>query len=179
MRSNIHVHEPPNMYERLSAQYRAPLMAFFRRRLLSRADAEDMTQDVFLRLIAGGEQRFDKIEAYIFQIASNLLKDRLRRDRVRFVAAAALDAQLEDLEILDPSRILISRDQLAHIQVYLGELPKVTRNLFILFRLEGIPQSELAASYNMSVRGVQKHILKAMQYILKRLEAEEARNAGV
>lgn len=179
MQSNAQTNSSQHMYERLSAQYRAPLMAFFRRRLVSRADAEDMTQDVFLRLIAGGEQRFDKIEAYIFQIASNLLKDRLRRDRVRFFAATALDTQFEELEIIDPSRIVISREQLARIQVYLGELPKVTRNLFILFRLEGIPQSELATSYKMSVRGVQKHILKAMQYILKRLEAEEARNAGV
>lgn len=179
MRQHAEAATKETAYERLGAQYRRPLMAFFQRRLISRADAEDMTQDVFLRLIAGGGAHLDRADAYIFQIASNLLKDRLRRERVRFQAAPALDAQLEVLEAIDPARILISRDQLARVQTYLGELPRVTRNLFILFRLEGVPQAELAVAYAMSVRGVQKHILKAMQYILKRIDAEEARYDGL
>jgi len=42
-----------------------------------------MTQEVFIRLAQTQTDHFDSTEAFIFRIATNLLRDRSRRDRVR------------------------------------------------------------------------------------------------
>jgi RNA polymerase sigma factor (sigma-70 family) len=162
-------------YDSLSATYRRPLMAFFCRRQVSSSDAEDMIQEVFLRLIAARADEPERPDAYIFQIASNLLKDRYRRAYRFNLAAPALEAHMISSDELTPLRIHEARESLTRITLHLADLPDVTRNLFILFRIEGISQAELADTYGMSVRSVQKHILKAMQFLLMRVENEEVR----
>jgi RNA polymerase sigma factor (sigma-70 family) len=159
--------------ERLNRRYRPVLMAFFMRRSTSHADAEDMTQDLFIKLAQAGLNGVENPDAYIFQMASNLLKDRSRRDKTRGAIYANYNT-LEDLEreTLDPSRFLLSREQLNETIGYLAELPERTRILFILFRIEGISQNELAATYGISTRAVQKHVSKALSYIADRLKRE-------
>jgi len=151
-------------------------MAFFSRRQVYAADAEDMIQEVFLRLIAARTDETDHSGAYIFQVASNLLKDRYRRESRYNRAAPGLEAHATTREELTPLRFHEARESLARITRHLAELPEITRNLFILFRLEGISQAELAETYGISVRSVQKHILKAMQFLLVRIETEEVRH---
>src|SRR3546814_6024194 len=68
----------------LSRKFRRPLLDFFIRRTGSRIDAEDMVQDVFMRLAA----LRDLGPIYcgpglLFRIASNLMLDRQRRNTVR------------------------------------------------------------------------------------------------
>ncbi|MFT4075746.1 MAG: sigma-70 family RNA polymerase sigma factor [Asticcacaulis sp.] len=166
----------PLRYGSLSATYRGPLMAFFSRRQVRSTDAEDMIQEVFLRLIATAANEPEHSGAYIFQIASNLLKDRYRREHRQHRTAPALEVHTTAFEELTPLRFHEARETLAHITRHLAELPEMTRNLFVLFRLEGIPQAELAETYGISVRSVQKHILKAMQFLLLRIEKEEVRH---
>ena len=58
---------------RLDARFRAPLMSFFLRRTGNRQDAEDLTQEVFLRVLRRGEEPPGEFaEVFIFKIAANL-----------------------------------------------------------------------------------------------------------
>jgi hypothetical protein len=52
-------------------------MAFFLRRVQSHAEAEDLTQEVFARLLVG-KGTTDQPDVYVFRIAQNLLVDRVR-----------------------------------------------------------------------------------------------------
>src|ERR1019366_6772511 len=70
--------------DQLNRTFRPALMAYFLRRLNNHAEAEDMTQDVFVRLAKADRGAMRSAEAYIFQIAANLLRDRARRQKVRF-----------------------------------------------------------------------------------------------
>lgn len=160
-------------FDRLSLRYRPALMAFFLRRTASYADAEDMTQDLFSKLVGTSLSNIENPDGYIFQMAANLLTDRARRSNTRSKAYANYTT-LENLETenLDPSRFLIGKEQLSEITGYLAELPERTRTLFVLFRIEGISQNELAAAYDISTRAVQKHIAKALSYIIERLKGE-------
>jgi RNA polymerase sigma-70 factor (ECF subfamily) len=157
----------------LNQRYRTALMAFFVRRIGDRSEAEDLTQEVFARL-ANRSVNFLSTDAYIFQMAANLLRDRGRRLEVRerFQAAAASD-QLAHLDDLDPSRVLIGREGLRDVAAALKELSSRTRTIFLLYRLENMKKVEIASLYEISVSGVQKHLNKAMDHLTRRFgEAE-------
>ena len=148
-------------------------MAFFMRRAANHSDAEDMTQELFAKLATSSTGEMDNADAYIFQMAANLLRDRGRRERVRANYRASVHAGAVDLEPLDPARVLLGRESLGQVSDALRELPERTRAIFLLFRLEGMKQSELAALYGVSVSAVQKHILKAMTHLTKRMRVGE------
>jgi RNA polymerase sigma-70 factor (ECF subfamily) len=155
----------------LNRRYRPALMAFFMRRAASHGDAEDMTQELFAKLAVAETGAMDNADAYIFQMAANLLRDRGRRERVRAHYRASIDTSSVDLEPLDPARVLLGRESLGEVSDALRELPERTRAIFLLFRLEGMKQSELAALYGVSISAVQKHIFKAMTHLTRRVRA--------
>lgn len=149
--------------EGFSQRWRPALMAFFLRRLPDRADAEDMTQEVFARLMAGGADRPDFGDGYVFQIAANLLRDRARRETVRashrrWVASA----EGFGVEPLDPSRVVAARESLSAVAGLLAAMPERTRTIFLLYRLEAVPKRDIADAYGVSISAVDKHLMKAM-----------------
>ncbi|KRA59698.1 RNA polymerase subunit sigma-24 [Caulobacter sp. Root655] len=157
----------------LNRRYRPALMAFFMRRAANHSDAEDMTQELFAKLATAQASVMDNADAYIFQMAANLLRDRGRREKVRANYRASVDTGLADLEPLDPARVLLGRESLGEVSDALRELPERTRAIFLLFRLEGMKQAELATLYGVSISAVQKHIFKAMTHLTKRVRASQ------
>ena len=94
-------------------RFRPALLAYFLRRVANPAEAEDLAHDVFVRLADIPFEQLRSAEAYIFQIAVNLLRDRARRGKVRgeYVATqvAAIDADELDTQVFDPERIEAAR----------------------------------------------------------------------
>lgn len=150
----------------LNQRYRHALMAFFVRRIRDRNEAEDLTQEVFTRLAARSARPLENPDAYIFQMAANLLRDRSRRCdvRARFSHTLSLDP-CADREVLDPSRVLLGREELRCVAKALEQLPLRTRSIFLLYRLENMTRSDIGGMYGMSVSGVQKHLEKAMLHL--------------
>lgn len=160
----------------LSARFHGPLLAFFRRRLQDRSEAEDLTQEVLLRIVRMvALEQIERAESFVFKIAINLLRDRRRRS-VRagnpgFVPIEeALAGGVEDrlVEDLSPERVLLSREALADVLRSLDELGERTRNIFILFRLENMKQKEIAALYGIAQSTVEKHVMKAVLHLATR-----------
>jgi len=149
----------------LSRRFRPALIAFFVRRMHNHSEAEDLTQEVLIRVVERG--------AYVFQIAANLLRDRSRRLKVRAAYRSGfgmIDA--DRVEELDPDRVVQARHTLDIILQALNELPDRTRNIFILFRLENMKQREIAVTLGLSVRTVEQHVIRASVHLRQRLESE-------
>src|SRR5262245_9117268 len=69
---------------RLLENLRPSLLRFFERRVGSRADVEDLTQEVFVHLARSvSPDDLREPERYVFRVATNVLHDRLRRGVVR------------------------------------------------------------------------------------------------
>ncbi len=157
----------------LDARYRAPLMVYFQRRLIPRADAEDMTQEVFLRLSQrSAAEGSEIVDGFIFTIAANLIRDRSRRSRSRsvnqHVDLDVVEKFVNDESLvghLDPERILLSREVLARVLNALNAVGSRTRDIFLLYRLEGMRQREIAQLFGISVSAVEKHIVKALAHL--------------
>jgi RNA polymerase sigma factor (sigma-70 family) len=158
----------------LDRRYRPALMAFFLRRLGSRAEAEDMTQDVFAKLATIDPCEVRSSQAYIFQTAANLLRDRGRREKVRSTyRACASGAEGIGVETIDPARIQAGREALAAVVVGLNELPEQTRTIFILYRLENVDKRTLAEAHGVSLSSIDRHLMKAMAHLIERVRNSE------
>jgi RNA polymerase sigma factor (sigma-70 family) len=164
-------------HRRLDARYRQALMSFFRRRTRSEQEAEDLTQETFVRLLRSETfAAADSADPFVFTVASNLLRDRARAPHHRHrrgsfsldsPEGAASDPML--VEDRGPERVLLSRESLILAETALFELPPRTREIFVLFRFEHISQREIAALYGVSVSAVEKHVAKALAHLAARL----------
>lgn len=145
-------------------------MAFFLRRVRDHAEAEDLTQQVFLRMLGSSETIGVSPESYVFQIAANLLTDRARRARVR---ADWRDSQLNldglGIDPLDPHRIAAGRAALDALIRHLDDLPERTRAIFILYRIENLTQEAIGEALGISASAAKQHIQKAMAHLMKRM----------
>ena len=64
----------------LDARFSRPLMSFFLRRIKDRSLAEDLTQDVLLKVVRAAEKgQIERADSYVFKVAINLLRDQRRR----------------------------------------------------------------------------------------------------
>ena len=166
----------PKLAARLDARFRGPLMSFFLRRTGSRQDAEDLTQEVFLRILRRDEEPPENYaELFVFKIAANLLRDRARqsgaRRRTDHVSLDLADEPASGqvapglIEDLGPERVLLSQEALAAALRALDQLGERTRDIFVLYRLEKMKQREIAALYGISVSSVEKYVARATEHL--------------
>jgi RNA polymerase sigma-70 factor (ECF subfamily) len=158
----------------LARNFRVPLLAYFSKRVQSRIEAEDLTQEVFVRLLRHPDRhQGETIEAYVFTIAANLLKDRMKSvSAVQERLSYNVDLQAEAghfpaalIEDRDPERVLLGRETVEDVLGALAELGERTRDVFILARLEHLQHKEIAEMFGVSVSSVEKMIMKAMAHI--------------
>lgn len=153
--------------ERMNSCYRSfggPLRAFLARHTRSIHDAEDLAQEVFLRLWRlGTHSEIRHQKALVFKTANNLLRDRSRRTHTRMMrnAVSALDLELPDLGT-EPSCLLESSQTLGIFLSTLAELRPSTRTAFLLYRFEAYSHAQVAARMGVSVSMVEKHVSYAM-----------------
>lgn len=149
--------------------YRSALIAYFRRRPVPGHEAEDLAQDVIERILKRivSSKTIDNFEAYVFQAASNLLRDVYRRDSVRKRYLGAQKIVENAVEEISPERVLIGKDQLTALKKTLNRLSKRTRNIFLLHRVEGLKHKEIADMYGISSSAVEKHVMKAVAHIAR------------
>src|SRR5689334_5484723 len=70
------------LIERLFARHGGALQAFFRRRIRSKREAVDLTQEVYLRILRVNEAEvLNNPESYLFAVASNLVKEQAVLER--------------------------------------------------------------------------------------------------
>jgi RNA polymerase sigma-70 factor (ECF subfamily) len=163
-----------NDLDQLARRFRPALMSYFLRRVRSHAEAEDLTQDVFMRLSTLAVQEFQAADAYIFRVAANLLADRSRRNKVR---RRHLDEQLaaeaRDVDPLDPGRVSEARRSLSVLAERLKVLPERPRTMFVLYRIEGMNKRAIAEAFKCSVSTVEKQVAFVMgRLMLTREESQ-------
>lgn len=159
--------------EALSTAFRPALVSFFVRRVRSLAEAEDMTQELFMRLAGADLDLIDKPESYLFRMASNLTRDRARYAHRQYSLKQDFSQQHDlGVETIDPLRVAEGQDMLQRLNMALGELPERTRAIFILYRIENIPLKVIANQLGLSLSAAEKHVQRGMRYVIRRMEDE-------
>jgi RNA polymerase sigma factor (sigma-70 family) len=157
----------------LATRYNQALIRFFRRRSTSLAsDAEDLAQEVFLRLIQRGQtEHVVHMERYVFQVASSVLIDRARHVLAR---RGANHLNFEEgthasETTMAPDRLLEAREELSLVRDALERMPERARDAFLLHRLEGLTYMEIGERLRVSVSSVEKYIMRALEDITRSL----------
>lgn len=147
---------------------RRALLRTFASRTGSRDKAEDLVQDIAVRLVALTTAELQRIEqpiAYLYQIGRNLWLDRRRGEsRAARREKAWQDTCTDRLygesvcAIPDPEATLATRQKAARLEAQLATMPPKRREAFRLHRLHGLSQAEVAARTGQSRSAVEKHV---------------------
>jgi RNA polymerase sigma-70 factor (ECF subfamily) len=155
--------EPDHAVEALYRTHSPRLLRRFARSA-STDEARDLVQETFYRLVRLGSEKFQSVqraEAYLSSIAGNLLRDRAKAAR-RHSAALHEPLEEERLHGHDQQRLLEQRDLLNRLEQAMLKLKPRTREIFMAHRLDGLSYAEIAERTGLSVKGVEKHMCKAI-----------------
>ncbi len=145
--------------------YYDELVGVWSRRTGNRHDAEDAAHDAIERLLKADASVALKARGYLFQAAGHRLIDRWRRqDRAEHVPWDELD-EADQLRVDDPEASLrASRlaDDLANV---LTELPPKCRQAFVLNRIEGWTQAEVAQHMGLSKNMIERYVMRAIEHV--------------
>lgn len=141
------------------------LVKWLRWRLGNAADAADLAQDAFVRLIVKPDPAFFatsvQARAYLRAMAQGMCSDLWRRREIEQAWLDALAMQPE-AHVPSPEHCAIVVETLMEISALLDRLPANVRRAFVMAQVQGLPTSEIATALEVSVRMVQKYLAQAM-----------------
>ncbi len=155
----------------LAADYRQPLVRFLAKRLGNVPEAEDIAQEVFVRIVQRGDvETIEHAQAFLFQTAMNLLRDKLRYDTAhQYWDHDVYEDSLYSAEGPSPERVIQARERLRKLEKALQSLDERARDIFILHRLENMKYRDIADRYGISVSAIEKYMMKALAHIQRRM----------
>jgi RNA polymerase sigma factor (sigma-70 family) len=148
----------------LHSRFRRPLQRYFASYRLGTDEAEDLTQEVFLRLMGEGcPPTLRSPEAYVFTLARNLVRDRARR---LYIKAGHATVPLDDVQLRcdgpTPDEVLEHGERLRQVVACLRSLKPDARRAFVLHRIHGHSYAEIARTLGVSVSMIEKHVMAAI-----------------
>ena len=144
------------------------LRAWLTRRHPLGLEVEDIIQEAYA--ILADLESVDGIaypRAYLFQVARSVITRHIRRARVVSIHAVEDVAQLEHAdERPTPEQVAIDRDELGRLARAISAMPDRTQQAFILRRVDGLSQREIAARMAISENTVEKHISRGLRFLI-------------
>lgn len=154
---------------------RSALLRFFAQRTGSDALAEDIVQDIFLKVQAmtpGAMTEVRSPAAYLYRLGSNIMLDRARgrrrSDRRDEDWAGAAGGRLpSETDEPSPEDAVWARLKLARVITAIRDLPPNAQTAFRLHKLEGLTHAEVAATMGLSRSAVEKHVAGVIKHLLR------------
>jgi len=160
-------------FEDLYRRHRGPLYRFLLRQVNDAATAEELFQDVWMRVIDSREryQPRARFSSWVYAIAHNRLMDHYRASgRAKFLAQEESEEALENLPAgeLPPEAMIDRKRSAARLLDALALLPEVQREAFLLQQ-----EGELSVEEIGEATGVNRETAKSrLRYALAKLRAE-------
>lgn len=154
--------------------HRGELQRFVSARCRDAALAEDLMQELWLRIASLNPGPIANGRAYLFRMANNLILDHQRsrqramaRDRQWIDSAGAHGVALDDRP--DPApladEVLAREQENTALRQAISALPPRAQRALVLHRIEGLGQAEVAQIMEISRSGVEKHLALAIKVL--------------
>lgn len=160
-------------YQKLFERYAPKIFHFSLSYLKNNADAEELVQDVFLKIwekreILDGTQN---IKAYIFKIAVNTIYDFIRRKNIEksFNDFARVNFNKSSNTTWDT---VIFEEMQATLDELISQMPEQRRRVFYLSKRKGLTNNEIAQKLNLSKRTVENQLYRAINFLKEHLKNE-------
>jgi RNA polymerase sigma-70 factor (ECF subfamily) len=166
--------------EALTILYESYLQAIFqyiRYRVDSTAIAEDLTAEVFLRMVRGlpnYEEKGIPFRAWLYRIATNLLVDHYRQQQKNASTPIPEEYESDDS---DPINRLTEEERFLRLRRAMRTLPSDYQDLLVLRFVEELPHGEIAKIMNktvMALRAMQHRALKALALEMNKVGQDQS-----
>ena len=163
---------PSNIRARWLAQHVVPHERAIRSWLARRIhdlDIDDIVQEMYARLASlDNVEEIRNPRQYATQTAISIALNLARHARVVPMISYG-DFEELGLASLEPSpeRTVNSQDELRELESTLQELPALCRTAFLLRRVEGLSQKEVADKLGISVKTVEKYMAKSVRFLIQ------------
>jgi len=152
-------------FDALFRRWAAPLLRYLSRMLQDAAAAEELVQEVFLR-VQGARERYEpqaRFSTWLYRIATNLALNELRRPRRRETHASIDEPGGPVLAADGPAveAALDARDLCARVEQELARLPERQRAALCLTAVEGLSYADVAAALEISEAAVKALVHRA------------------
>jgi RNA polymerase sigma-70 factor (ECF subfamily) len=161
--------------ERLFRTYNAPLVRYLTRRLGDRDWAEEVAQETFLRALR--QDRIDNERAWLFAVATNLVRDEARKDARRRRHLALLAEQEKAEEGVEPEPTSLERAQEAAMARRAVDALAERDRLALLMREEGLSYDEIAVALDLSPGSVGTTLSRARRRLVQVYEEQQRASA--
>ena len=160
----------------------ARLRNFIRKRVPNEADAEDLLQEVFYKLVEANRllMPVEHVTGWLFRVARNRITDLFRKKKPDSFSDAAVEGedgellQIEDLlpsPDAGPEALYVRNVLLDELELALDELPEEQRDVFVAHELEGRSFKEMAAETGVSVNTLLSRKRYAVLHLRERLQS--------
>jgi RNA polymerase sigma factor (sigma-70 family) len=179
---NTSMTEQDHQISKIVAEERSRLRNFIRRRVPDPADAEDILQEVFYKLVEANRllMPIDHVTGWLFRVARNRITDLFRKKRPETFSDAGIEN--EDGEVLQIEDLLPSPDSgpealyvrsvlLDELELALDELTVEQREVFVAHELEGRSFKELSAESGVNVNTLLSRKRYAVLHLRERLQS--------
>jgi len=174
--------EQDRQISEIIARERLRLRNFIRRRVPDPADAEDIVQEVFYKLVEANRllMPIEHVTGWLFRVARNRITDLFRKKKPGTFSDEA--TQSEDGEVLQvedlwpspdagPEALYVRNVVLDELELALEELPEQQREVFVAHELEGRSFKEMAAETGVSVNTLLSRKRYAVLHLRERLQS--------
>jgi RNA polymerase sigma-70 factor (ECF subfamily) len=149
--------------------YEPRIRAWLNRNHISGADADDIVHEMYARI--GSVDNFDEIREplhYAIKVAHSILINQVRRSQIVPIVTVS-DPDIFEIACSAPSPEdeAEARDELEVLAHALASLPRRTRDVLLLRRVEGLSQRATAAKLGIAEKTVEKHIARAVLYLAR------------
>jgi RNA polymerase sigma-70 factor (ECF subfamily) len=178
-------------FEAFLRSYQDLVFSTAMRLLANRAEAEDVTQEVFLKAY----ERFGELResptagGWLRTVATNLSLNHLARYRSRwsffselFSRGAAEEGEEAPMEFAAPENVeetLAAADRRRFVEQALQKLPESQRVPLVLFHLEELSYEEIATKLGVSLGKVKTDIFRGRKALRQKLESAMASDLGI
>ncbi len=140
------------------------LLAFISKRIKNPHDAEDILQEVFIKILSkiGTLRDSSKLQSWIYQMTRNAIIDYIRRKKYQ-----ELEAEISDIE--DETDETAMKEATGWIGYYVDALPENYREAVVLYEMKGQSQKEIAEKMGISYVNVRSRIQRGRQLLKKNL----------
>ena len=150
-------------------RFSTPLLKFIRGHVHDEATAEDLLQEVFLKVHQQIETLRDarKLESWLYQIARNAIIDYYRSAR------PTISLEASDISYLpeDPPDDDIISDLFPAVRAMVSSLPEHDRQALVLTEYQGLTQKELSERLGLSFSGAKSRVQRAREKLKQQLLA--------
>ena len=152
------------------SEHRDEIINFIAVRIMDATEAEDMVQDIFLRLLRGHHLMTpDTIPALVYTMARHAVSDHYRRRRVyeeyeHYIQTSDFKPQTSDIESIYSAQQIVER-----MERSLARLPKACCEIYRLHIYDGMKVSAIAKELSLPYKQVENRLGQARKAVRQQL----------